>query len=94
MTSDKFTEWAKEKGIALLFIQPDKPNQNAFVERFNRSLREEVLDANLFNSVAEAQEAADVWVMDYNEFRPHDSLSDKIRVNFKPRTFKIEIFNC
>ena len=37
MTSDTFTEWAKEKGITLLFIQPGKPNQNAFVERFNRS---------------------------------------------------------
>jgi len=45
-------EWATEKGIALLFIQPGKPNQNAFVERFNSSFRDEVLDANLFNSIA------------------------------------------
>ncbi len=45
MTSETFMEWAKEKGIALLFIQLGKPNQNAFVERFNRSFRDELLDA-------------------------------------------------
>ena len=41
-----------------MFIQPDKPNQNAFVERFDRSFRDEVLNANLLNSVKQAQEAA------------------------------------
>ena len=91
MTSETFIEWAKEKGIELLFIQPGKPNQNAFVERFNRSFRDEVLDANLFNSITEAQEAADVWVIDYNEFRPHDSLGDLTPVEFMPRTFKTGI---
>ena len=88
MTSEAFIEWAREKGIELLFIQPGKPNQNAFVERFNRSFREEVLDANLFNSISEAQEAADDWVIDYNEFRPHDSLGDKTPMEFMPRMFK------
>ena len=83
--------WAKAQGIALLFIQPGKPNQNAFVERFNRSFRDEVLDANLFNSIAEAQEAADAWVVDYNEFRPHDALGDLTPMEFKPRTFKTGI---
>ena len=91
MTSETLTEWAKEKGISLLFVQPGKPNQNAFVERFNRSFRDEVLDANLFNSIAEAQEAAEVWMMDYNEFRLHDSLGDKTPMEFMPRTFKIGI---
>lgn len=55
MTSEKFIEWAKEQGIVLMFIQPGKPNQNAFVERFNRSFRDEVLNANLFSSVDQAQ---------------------------------------
>jgi len=72
----------------VICIQPGKPNQNAFVERFNRSFREEVLDANLFNSISEAQEAADDWVIDYNEFRPHDSLGDKTPMEFMPRIFK------
>ena len=93
MTSETFTEWAKEKGIALLFMQPSKPNQNAFVKRFNRSFRDEVLDANLFNSIAEAQEAVEVWMMDYNEFRPHDSLGDKTPMEFMPPTFKIGIYS-
>lgn len=88
MTSESFIEWAQEMGIALLFIQSRKPNQNAFVERFNRSFRDEVLDANLFNSIAEAQEAADVWVTDYNEFRPHESLGDKTPMEFRSRIFQ------
>jgi putative transposase len=88
MTSQTFIEWAEEMGIELLFIQPGKPNQNVFVERFNRSFRDEVLDANLFNSIAEAQEAADVWVTDYNEFRTHESLGDKTPMEFRPRIFK------
>ena len=91
MTSEKFIEWAKEQGIVLMFIQPGKPNQNAFVERFNRSFRDEVLNANLFNSVDQAQEAADDWVQDYNEFRPHESLGDVAPMEFMPRKFVKEI---
>jgi transposase InsO family protein len=79
MTSQTPIEWAEKMGIELLFIQPGKPNQNAFVERFNRSFRDEVLDANLFNSIAEAQEAADVWVTDYNEFRTRECLCENVR---------------
>ena len=66
-------------------------NQNAFVERFNRSFRDEVLNANLFNSVDQAQEAADDWVQDYNEFRPHESLGDVAPMEFMPRKFVKEI---
>ena len=65
-------------GIELLFIQTGKHNQNAFVERFNRSFRDEVHDANLFNSIEEAQENADVWVTDYKEFRPMSTLVTKL----------------
>ena len=75
----------------MLFIQLGKPNQNAFVERFNRSFRDEVLDANLSNSIAEAQEPADVWVMDDDEFRSRNSLGNKTPTEFMPRTFKTGI---
>ena len=64
-----------------------------FFERFNRSSRDEVLDANLPNSIAEAQEVAAVWVMDYNEFRPRNALGNKTPTEFMPRTFKTEISN-
>jgi transposase InsO family protein len=47
MTSDDFTEWAARKGIALRFIEPGEPNQSAYIERFDRTYRHEVLDAYL-----------------------------------------------
>ena len=73
MTSEKLIELAKEKSIVLMFFQPGKLNQNAFVEHFNRSFRDEVLNVNLFNSVDHAQEVTDDWIQDSNEFSPHES---------------------
>ena len=63
LTAQSFADWAEAHKIQLIYIQPGKPNQNAFIERFNRSFRTEVLDANLFNSIEEVQEAADHWVI-------------------------------
>jgi len=59
--------------------------------RFNRSFREEVLNAWLFNAISEVQAAADDWVVDYNEYRPHESLGDVPPVQFKPRVFNAEV---
>ncbi len=59
---------------ALLFIQPGKPSEKAFIERFNRSFRQQVLDPWPFNAVLEVKSAADDWLIDYKECRPHDSL--------------------
>jgi putative transposase len=87
MTSERFVEWAKSKGIELRYIQPGKPNQNAFIERFNKSFRAEVLDAYLFNSLSEAQEVAEHWMMDYNEKRPHESLGNVPPTLYMPRCF-------
>jgi putative transposase len=72
---EAFTQRAKLNGVALRYIQPGKPNQNAFIERFNRTFREEVLDQHLFARLEDAREAAHWWMIDYNEIRPHDSLS-------------------
>ena len=90
LTSQSFEEWAEKHKIQLIFIQPGKPNQNAFIERFNRSFRTEVLNANLFNTIDKVQQAADQWVMDYNEYRPHESLGNISPAVFKPRVFNAE----
>jgi len=74
LTSQVLTEWCGQRGIGLQYIQPGKPVQNAFIERFNRTYREEVLNAYLFHSTQEAQQLSDAWLVDYNERRPHDAL--------------------
>jgi len=74
LTSHAFVDWAKDNGIALRFIEPGKPNQNAYIERFNRTYRDEVLSAYLFESTHQVQQVTDDWLIEYNEQRPHDSL--------------------
>lgn len=69
-----FTQWAKRQGMAIQYIQPGKPNQNAYIERFNRTYREEVLDQFLFVRLEDVREATWRFLIDYNEHRPHDSL--------------------
>lgn len=62
--------------MAIQYIQPGKPNQNAYIERFNRTFREELLDQHLFLRLDDVREAAHWWTIEYNEQRPHDSLGD------------------
>jgi putative transposase len=72
--ADCFTTWCADRGIALRFIQPGQPNQNAFVERFNRTVRHEMLDAYVFESLDQVREISAQWMREYNEERPHDTL--------------------
>jgi putative transposase len=74
-TSSVFNDWCKEKGIAIKFIQPGKPMQNGFIEKFNRSFREEVLDAYLFDELRQVRTLSENWMEDYNNRRPHESLN-------------------
>lgn len=73
---ETFVQWAKANGMAIQYIQPGKPNQNAYIERFNRTLREEVLDQHLFVRLEDVREAVWWWMIDYNEQRPHDALGN------------------
>lgn len=72
--SQVFRDWCRDNGVALNYIQPGKPNQNAHIERFNRTYRHEVLDAYVFESLDQVREITREWIREYNEERPHDSL--------------------
>jgi putative transposase len=74
LISQRLERWAKEKQIELLHIQPGKPAQNAYIERFNRTFREEVLDAYLFDDLEEVRTITERWLENYNTIRPHDAL--------------------
>ena len=69
-----FAKWAKKHGIEIIFIQPGKPAQNAYIERFNRTYRESILDQFLFSSINHVQDLTDKWVWHYNYERPHQAL--------------------
>uniref|UniRef100_UPI0003793018 integrase core domain-containing protein n=3 Tax=Algicola sagamiensis TaxID=163869 RepID=UPI0003793018 len=66
--------WTKKHKITLMYIQPGKPTQNAYVERFNRTVRHEWLDMHAFESVEEAQQQATEWLWNYNNERPHSAI--------------------
>ena len=71
--------------MALHDIQPGKPDQNAYIERFNRSDRTEVLNAHHFESIGELQALTTTWLRIYNEERAHDSLGCVPPLTFLPR---------
>lgn len=69
-------DWAEEHSVQLEFIQPGKPTQNSYIERFNRTYRNEILDMYVFRNLTEVRERTENWIKEYNEERPHDSLDD------------------
>lgn len=66
--------WAHENNVALRFIEPGKPNQNAYVESFNGRLRDECLNEHWFTSLEHARVVIEDWRRDYNEQRPKKDL--------------------
>ena len=67
-------EWAYTNGVELHFIEPGKPNQNAFVESYNGKMRDECLNQHAFDDLDDARRKIESWRQDYNTNRPHESL--------------------
>jgi putative transposase len=77
--------WAQQHSVVLQFIQPGRPAQNAFIERFNRTFRQEVLDSYLFYLLSEVRSIVADWLITYNSVRPHEALD-----GFSPHAFKAQ----
>jgi len=72
--SQQLTDWARKHQIQILHIQPGKPQQNAYIERYNRTVRYEWLSQHLWESIEEVQTFATQWMNQYNYERPHMAL--------------------
>lgn len=87
-TSKDFCLWAREQGISIRYIQPGRPMQNGYIERFNRLYREAVLDAYLFFDLHQVKQLTQEWMEEYNYRRPHESLG-----NLTPYEWKMKLIN-
>lgn len=77
MISSALASWAEKNKVQLKFIEPGSPAQNAYIERFNRTFREEVLDMYLFTNLAMVRQISKEWLWEYNNKRPHMALGGK-----------------
>ena len=87
-----FCSWAQEQNMKLEYLEPGKPNQNAFIERFNRTYREEVLDAWLFSNLDQVRDKTWRFLVEYNYERPHDSLGDQTPLEYYQQHAQISTF--
>ena len=69
--SGKLLKWAEKRGVTIQHIQPGQPQQNAYIERYNRTVRHEWLDQYIIESTEEAQDHATQWLWTYNNDRPN-----------------------
>ena len=82
LTSMAVLRWCQETRVDWHYIAPGKPMQNAFVESFNGSFRDELLNETLFSTLAEARTKITEWKEDYNRHRPHSSLGNLTPLEF------------
>lgn len=75
-TSRAILKWADQNDVAWHYIDPGKPQQNAFIESFNGSLRDELLNEEIFDTLDDARRKIAFWRYDYNTVRPHSSLGN------------------
>ena len=83
VSSREFMDWAYKNNIAIEYIQPGKPIQNAFIESFNSRFRDECLNEELFHDLADAKKKIEKWRRYYNEERPHSSIGMKTPLDFE-----------
>jgi len=75
LTSNIMQAWSEEHDVELLFIQPGKPTQNAYIESFNSRVCTEFLDAHWFRSLLEARTAVNEWRHAYHTTHAHSALN-------------------
>lgn len=73
-TSKALRGWLSNLGVRTLFIEPGSPWENGYIESFNGKLRDELLNREVFNTLAEAQVLIEWWRREYNQVRPHSAL--------------------
>ena len=90
LTSTRLAKWAEDHGVELGFIEHGKPTQNSYVERFNRTYREEILDMYVFRYLDEVREITENWITEYNEERPNESLGNMTPAEYLSEHLKTE----
>ena len=81
--SHDFQNWCKANEINIIYIQPGRPMQNSYIERFNGSYRRAVLDMYIFRNLSEVKEKTAEWRKYYNEERPHEALGNKTPAQYR-----------
>ena len=90
-TSKDLELWARDHEIKIQFIQPGRPMQNGYIERFNRIYRESILDAYLFFELDQVRTLTEEWMDEYNLRRPHESLGNLTPTEWKMKQLKPEL---
>ena len=84
--AQRLQDWGKANRVLIYYIQPGRPTQNAFIERVNRTYRNEVLNLYLFRNLGEVRVITAQWMTTYNEHRPHEALQGRATCRYhKPR---------
>lgn len=90
-TSKNFELWCADRCIRIQYIQPGKPMQNGFIERFNGSYRREILDAYAFFDLQQVRDLTEESIDEYNNRRPHEALQNKTPNEYKQLILKTNL---